>query len=209
MPFGRGVAKRTKVLKLRLVLCIPLHTALKESFSCPMCEKGVIFMSKNLKKITATAMLLALEVILSRFLSYSVWNSKIGFGFVAVALCATFFGPVYALALGGLADFLGALLFPIGPYFFGFTFTAMLTGLSFGLFLYKKTNALKIFICVFINQFLLGLVINSFWIHLLYGTPFGAVIVSRIPQALILLAVQFATILALNKLVVKRLKRIL
>ena len=166
-------------------------------------------MSKNLKKITATAMLLALEVILSRFLSYSVWNSKIGFGFVAVALCAAFFGPVYALVLGGLADFLGALLFPIGPYFFGFTFTAMLTGLFFGLFLYKKTNALKIFICVFINQFLLGLVINSFWIHLLYGTPLGAVIVSRIPQALILLAVQFATILALNKLVVKRLKRIL
>ena len=68
-------------------------------------------MSKNLKKITATAMLLALEIILSRFLSYSVWNSKIGFGFVAVALCGALFGPVYALILGGLADFLGAVLF--------------------------------------------------------------------------------------------------
>ena len=183
--------------------------ALKESFSCPMCEEGVIFMSKNLKKITATAMLLALEIILSRFLSYSVWNSKIGFGFVAVALCGALFGPVYALILGGLADFLGAVLFPIGPYFFGFTLTAALTGLCFGIFLYRKTNILKILSCVFINQFILGLVLNSFWIHLLYGTPFSAVLISRIPQAFILLAVQFVTILAINKLVVPQLKRVL
>lgn len=166
-------------------------------------------MSKNIKKITATAMLLALEIILSRFLSYSVWNSKIGFGFVAVALCAALFGPAYALILGGLADFLGAVLFPIGPYFFGFTLTAMLTGLCFGILLYKKTNALKLFICVFINQFILSLVVNSLWIHLLYGTPFSAVLISRIPQAFILLIVQFATIALLNKLVVPRLKRIL
>ena len=153
-----------------------------------MCEEGVIFMSKNLKKITATAMLLALEIILSRFLSYSVWNSKIGFGFVAVALCGALFGPVYAIILGGLAA---------------------LTGLCFGIFLYRKTNILKILSCVFINQFLLGLVLNSFWIHLLYGTPFSAVLISRIPQAFILLAVQFATILAINKLVVQQLKRVL
>lgn len=166
-------------------------------------------MSKNLKNITATAMLLALEIILSRFLSYSVWNSKIGFGFVAVALCGLLFGPVYALILGGLADFLGAVLFPIGPYFFGFTLTAMLTGLCFGIFLYKKANALKILLCVFINQFILGLVVNSFWIHLLYGTPFSAVLISRIPQSAILLAVQFVTILVLNKLVVPQLKRVL
>ena len=166
-------------------------------------------MSKNLKKITATAMLLALEIILSRFLSNSVWNSKIGFGFVAVALCGALFGPVYALILGGLADFLGAVLFPIGPYFFGFTLTAALTGLCFGIFLYRKTNILKILSCVFINQFLLGLVLNSFWIHLLYGTPFSVVLISRIPQAFILLAVQFVTILAINKLVVPQLKRVL
>ena len=52
-------------------------------------------------------------------------------------------------------------------------------------------------------------VVNSLWIHLLYGTPFSAVLISRIPQAFILLIVQFATIALLNKLVVPRLKRIL
>lgn len=165
-------------------------------------------MSKNLKKVVLTAMLLALEIILSRFLSYSVWNSKIGFGFVAVALCGALLGPIYALVLGGLADFLGAILFPIGPYFFGFTFTAMLTGLCFGVFLYKKTNVLKTLICVFINQFVFGLFINTFWIHLLYGSPFNVVFVSRIPQAAILTAVQFVTILAIDKLIIPKLKRI-
>ena len=165
-------------------------------------------MSKNLKKIVLTAMLLAFEIVLSRFLSYSVWNSKIGFGFVAVAICAGLLGPVYALILGGLADFLGAVLFPIGPYFFGFTFTAMLTGLCFGLFLYKKTNVFKVLLCVFINQFVLGLFINSYWIYLLYGSPFRVVFLSRIPQAIILTAVQFVTILTVDKLIMPRLKRI-
>lgn len=165
-------------------------------------------MSKNLKKIVLTAMLLALEIVLSRFLSYSVWNSKIGFGFVAVALCGAMLGPVYALILGGLADFLGAILFPIGPYFFGFTFTAMLAGLCFGIFLHKNTNPFKIIVCVFINQFVLGLLINSFWIHLLYGSPFDVVLISRIPQAAILTAVQFATVFAIDKLIMPRLKRI-
>ena len=165
-------------------------------------------MSKNLKKLVLTAMLLALEVILSRFLSYSVWNSKIGFGFVAVAVCAALLGPFYAMVLGGLADFLGAVLFPVGPYFFGFTLTAALTGLCFGIFLYKKTNLLKIFLCVLINQFAFGIIINTYWIHFVYGSPFSAVFVSRIPQTLILTAVQVATIFALNKLVVPKLKKI-
>ncbi len=42
-----------------------------------------------------------------------------------------------------LADLIGATLFPAGPFFAGFTLSAFLTGLIYGLILYKrekKTN---------------------------------------------------------------------
>ena len=40
------------------------------------------------KKLTTVAILVAMHIILSRFLSYSVWNMKIGFDFLPVAVAA-------------------------------------------------------------------------------------------------------------------------
>ena len=74
------------------------------------------------------------EVVLSRFLSISTESLKIGFAFVPLVCCAMLYGPVWGAVAGGLADFIGAVLFPIGPYFPGFTLTNALIGLVFGLF---------------------------------------------------------------------------
>ncbi len=87
------------------------------------------------KTLTLSALLAALEIVLSRFLSISAWNTKIGFAFVPVALAALLLGPLNAGIVAALADFLGALLFPVGPYFPGFTLTAFLMGLCYGVFL--------------------------------------------------------------------------
>ena len=38
------------------------------------------------RTLTTMALLTALEIVLSRFLSISAWNTKIGFAFVPVAL---------------------------------------------------------------------------------------------------------------------------
>lgn len=96
------------------------------------------------KNLTTMALLIALEIILSRFLSLSAWNTKIGFSFVPVVIAAILLGPVYAGIVGALADFIGAILFPIGAYFPGFTLTAFLTGMVYGLFLYKQQSLPRI-----------------------------------------------------------------
>ena len=87
------------------------------------------------RTLTLTALLTALEIVLSRFLSISAWNTKIGFAFVPVVIAALLLGPVWAGIAAALADFLGAVLFPVGPYFPGFTLTAFLMGAVYGLFL--------------------------------------------------------------------------
>ena len=93
-----------------------------------------------------------------------------------------------------LADLLGALLFPIGAYFPGFTLTAFLTGLVFGLFLYGKQSFPRVLGAVLLNQLLLSLLLNTFWISVLYGSPFGPLLVTRLLQCAVLSAVQLALI---------------
>lgn len=76
-------------------------------------------------------MLVAVHVLLSRILSVNAWNMKIGLAFLPVYAAAYLYGPWIAAIVGGLGDLIGALIFPIGPYFPGFTLSCALTGVIF------------------------------------------------------------------------------
>lgn len=161
-------------------------------------------MSKiNIRTITLMGLLIALEIVLNRFLSINAWNIKIGFSFVPVVIAAILLGPIHAGIVAALADFLGAVLFPIGAYFPGFTLTAFLNGAVFGLFLNKKQTLLNTGLAVGINQFLLSLLLNTLWISILYGAPFAPLLAARSIQCVVLLVIQFVGI----QLIVKVLER--
>lgn len=151
------------------------------------------------KKLTVMALLIALEIILSRFLSLSAWNTKIGFSFVPIVVAAILYGPIQAAVVGALGDFIGAILFPIGAYFPGFTFTAFLTGLVFGFFLHKEQTVLRTVCAVLIVQFILGLLLNTCWISVLYSSPYVPLLATRLFQACLLTVVQIVTTLALAR----------
>ena len=75
----------------------------------------------RVRKICVAAMMIAAEVVLNRFCSIKTAGWNIGFSFVPVVLTALVYGPGMAAVVGGLADFIGAILFPIGVYHPGFT----------------------------------------------------------------------------------------
>ena len=158
-------------------------------------------MSKfNVKMLATLGVLTAMEIVLSRFLSISAWNIKIGFSFVPIVLAAMLYGPLPAAIIAALGDFLGALLFPIGPYFPGFTLTAFLTGAVFGAFLKKERGVRNTIAAVFLVQFVLSLLLNTFWIHVLYRSPFVPLLGTRLLQTALLCVVQFVTIRALSRM---------
>ena len=150
-----------------------------------------------MKKITIhtlvhIALLVAIEIVLSRFCSINAWNTKIGFNFLPIALAAMLYGPLCAAIVAALGDFLGVVLFPIGPYFPGFTVTALLTGLLFGAFLRKNPSIFRICACVAVKEIVLGLCLNTFWLSILYKSPFFPLFLSRIfPQCAVLIVVEF------------------
>ena len=110
---------------------------------------GVFFMFKNFiesaKNITkvrilcASALLAALYVALYAAKIPLVNDQlRITFTFIPVALAGWLFGIVPAILVGVTGDVLGCFAFPQGAYFWGYTITAALNGLIFGLVLYKK-----------------------------------------------------------------------
>jgi len=117
-----------------------------------------------------TALLTAVHVILSRFFSITLNASlRISFGFLPTAIAGMMFGPISAMIVGGLGDFIGALSFPTGAFFPGFTLTEILCGLTYGLCFFKREPLLlrhillsKLIVNLFIYS---GL--NTLWIMLI------------------------------------------
>lgn len=128
----------------------------------------------------------ALEIVLSRFLGFQQWNVKFSFAFIPVVMAAIMYGPVAGAMVGGVSDFLGAILFPIGSYFPGFTLTAALIGMVFGLFLHKKQSMIRIIYATVINQVFGSLLLNTFWISILYGSKFGPLLLTRVWQCTVM-----------------------
>lgn len=162
----------------------------------------------SVRDITLMAMLIAIEIVLSRFCSIQAWNVKIGFAFIAPVTAAILMGPAQAAVVAGVADVLGTLMFPIGSYFPGFTLNSCLNGLVWGLFLHKKPSIPKAAIAAGINQFIIGLFITTFWISVLYGSPYLSLLPVRLTQACILFVAQFVTISVLQEVLFKRIKGI-
>lgn len=153
----------------------------------------------NTRMVVTLGLLIAIEVVLSRFFSINAWNIKVGFAFVPCALCGVMFGVGPTVIVELLADLLGATLFPSGMFFPGFTLTAGLRGLSYGLILHKKQTPAYILTAVLFNQLVLGLLLNTLWISVLYGSPYIPTLLSRVPQCLLLVPVEFVVIGAIAK----------
>ncbi|MBQ6718530.1 MAG: folate family ECF transporter S component [Clostridia bacterium] len=153
---------------------------------------------QQLFKIILTAILIALNVILERFLAYSVWNQTISFGFIAVAFAAAFLGTPYAVAVAGFGDLIGSLLFPFGAYFPGFTLTNCIYGLILAEFIYKNSTPIKIIISVVLNKIVCSLILNTLWISIMYRggvDAFFAVLITRLLSTGILAAVELIVLL--------------
>jgi len=159
--------------------------------------REVLVMKKqrfSTRQLVLMAMLIAAHIVLSRFLSISAWNMKIGFAFVPVIIAAVYMGPLQAAVVGALGDFIGAILFPIGAYFAGFTITAFLVGLLYGVFLHKRQNSVLIIGAVASTEIIGSLLLNTLWISILYGAPFLPLMATRVFQVIIMGALEFLVI---------------
>lgn len=147
------------------------------------------------KIITQVAVLLAMEVILSRFFDISTPVTKFSLAFVPLAVCAALFGPVYGGVMAGMADFLGAVLFPKGPFFPGYTLNAILYGVALGMALKEgRRKWWQLLLALVFNHVVVGIFLAALWGHFLTGMPYWAVVAKRVVQAAVVIPLQFIVI---------------
>lgn len=153
----------------------------------------------SLQRLTMMAMLIACQIILSRWFSISTTFVKIGFGFIPIVLAARYLGVAEGILVAALSDLIGAYLFPVGTLYLGFTLTAAVRGGIYGLYLHKKTTTANIVLSVLTTEFICSICMNSFWLSLYYGQAFWALMPSRLIQAIIMSVIEVLILCPLLK----------
>lgn len=158
---------------------------------------------KTTKTMVTCALLVALQVILARFLSINTTFVVINFSFLAVALAGILFGPLWGMAVGGVSDLVGATLFPFGAFFPGFTLTAALVGLVYGAFLHPKSGVFRgqeIWLRVAgasLTTSVIRLGLNSVWLYVMYGAGLFGMLPARVTESVCMVVVQILLLPAL------------
>lgn len=126
----------------------------------------------RVKKLAAMGMLVALNIIMAEVCKFPIVPKvlELSFGFVPVALAGMLFGPVNAMVVSGVADVVGAILAGV-EFFPGYTLSAVLSGLFYGLTLHKQDAK---FFRIALGQLLVSVVcyscFNTLWAYVMgYG----------------------------------------
>ncbi len=139
--------------------------------------------SLRARDLTLLAMLTALNVIMAEIMKFPIIPKvlELSFGFVPIAVTGMLFGPVPAMAVAVVADIVGALIFSAGDFFFGYTLTALLTGLIYGLFLHKeKLPIWQLLLCQALVSLICYAGLNTLWAYVMGYARTTQYIVTRL-----------------------------
>lgn len=147
-----------------------------------------LFVTKN---IVLCGLLAALAVVLGMVASIDIGPYiRIGFSGLPNRVVECLFGPVVGSIFGGMLDVLKYIVKPSGPFFFGFTFNAMVAGVIYGSILYRKPVTIKrILVSEFLVKLIVNCLLNTLWISMLYGKGFFALLPLRVLKNVIMLPI--------------------
>ncbi|MBQ6795051.1 MAG: folate family ECF transporter S component [Clostridia bacterium] len=150
------------------------------------------------RQVCTLSIFIALAVVFDLLSTLPVSQTlQISFSYVPVFVIAALYGPVSGGITYVISDAISAFLLygSVSPLL---SVTAFLSGLVFGLCFYKhytfsKGFIVRLAICVLL-QLVISLVINTYFLTIMYNFIFKVEIVKRLPFSLLKLAVQSVVI---------------
>jgi len=185
LPDGElSVGRKADFFGLRCGVRIPLlahpfGTVLRAS------SEGVfMYKKKDLRVPVTCAVLCALSVVFGKLLAINIGDTvRISFENLPIIVSSFMFGPIWGCAVGICADLLGCLIrgFSVNPLI---TVAAGLMGvipyISARLVLSDK-KSLSVCIAVAVSHIICSVFIKSAALSIWYGTPYFALLITRLP----------------------------
>lgn len=152
------------------------------------------------KTLTQAGFLTAISIVLTRFVSIMVPLAgglpalRLGFGELPIVLSGLLFGPLVGGTTGLVADLIGALAFPQGPFFPGFTLSSMLWGILPGIYsIYLRRKGengnpftfKRILFIIVVSTIPISLILNTYWLSLMLGKGFFVLLPGRLLSDLV------------------------
>ena len=166
---------------------------------------------KKTRVLVFLSLLIAMNVLLTYMIPViQVDIIRISFGFVPQSFSSMLFGPVIGGAGAMLGDIIGMVIAPKGPYFPGFTLSALLTGMIYGFFLFRKQKTiLRVTLAVLCITLLVDIGLNTYWLTILLGKGYLAILPARIIKSAVMLPAQVSVIYLLWRYVGNHIENIL
>ena len=166
---------------------------------------------RNVRVLAFAGLVCAMAIVLEGLPIYLLGPSlKIYFSFLAVSLGCMCYGPVVGMMAGAIIDTVGFLLAGYGePYFPGYLITAMLSGLIYGVMLYRQKPTLpRIIVTRLIINYGSNVLLGSVWKAMLYGKGYLYYFTSGLVKNTTMLPIEvFLTWVVLNAAVKQGLDR--
>ena len=155
----------------------------------------------SVRIVCQVAMLIALSFVLERLVPpINLPTFRISFAFIPMMCCGMLFGPVWGAAAYGIADILGWPIMGLTPIPL-ILLSRIISGAIFGFVLYRKDLkfAPHALLSSFSEQIICGAGITTLGLSLSFGQPYVPLLVTRIPQLAVHVALQLAVFPVLVK----------
>ncbi len=136
---------------------------------------------KRVRSLAVAGMLMALQILLG-ILTIPISSSvQITFDYLPLCVAGMLLGPVPSMLTAALADVIAFLIRPTGAFNPGFSVSAALSGLIYGLFFYRRDAQLwRTLTARLLTVILCNVCLNTLWLILMYGPGAWAWIPGRI-----------------------------
>lgn len=157
---------------------------------------------KKTRSLTTLALLVALTVIVDFFTFQPFQYLHLSFEFVPKAAIGMLFGPVPGMLAGAASDLISFALNPKGAYFPGYTLTAIVSGLIYGLALYRKPLTWpRIAVAKAATTLVCSVGLNNLWTFMLMGPGFWGLLPARLIKAAVALPCEIVILMVVLKLI--------
>ena len=158
------------------------------------------------RTLVTLACLIGLQVALKLVVSIQVTqNLRISLDYLVHVAASALFGPLAGIISGALTDLLGCIVHPTGAFNPGFTVSAMMNGLFYGLCLYGRPfRWWRVLLAQALVVVITNLTLNTIWLVPMYGKSFFALLPARALKNLI----QYPVDVVLMCLLMKQLPRL-